>query len=98
LSVPGTALRITYTYVSDGTLQVSCSTTTSTLIITDGTTVYTLIASQNGDYGNPDNFPQQQILNVASMTNTLMKAVLDNTPSTIAAYNANPFGSWIYSS
>jgi hypothetical protein len=96
LSSAGTALRITYTYVSSGTLQVSCSTTTSTLIITDGTTVYTLIASQSGGYSNNDNFPQQKILNVASMTDPSMKVVLDNTPSTIAAYIANPFGSWIY--
>jgi hypothetical protein len=98
LSVAGTALRIRYTYVSGGTLQVKSSTTSTTLIITDGSTVYTLIANRNGDYGNPDNFPQEQILNVSTMTNPLMKAVLDNTPSTIAAYNANPFGSWIYSS
>ena len=97
LSAAGTALRITYTYVSSGTLQVSCSSTTSTLIISDGATVYTLISSQNGGYSNNDNFPQQKILSVATMTPALMKAVLDNTPSTIAEYNANPFGSWIYS-
>ena len=96
LSEAGTEMYITYTYVSAGTIQFICSSTSTTVIITDGSTVYNVIANRNGDYGNPDNFPQQQIVRVASMTAQLLRGVLNSTNTTNDEYNANPFGYWFF--